>query len=76
MVYTDAYGGTVLTAYIQEGDETVTYALYLLRIFIICLFQMLERACRIHIIARIDAYLLHISGGYICYGGVEMYISH
>ena len=70
LAYAD--GGIMLTADVHERDETVAYAFNLLGILLVGVLQMLERACRIHIVARVDAYLLHVTGGHIGHGGVEV----
>ena len=66
----------MITANIEERDESVTDALYLLFIFSISVFQMLERSCGIHIVTRVDAYLFHILCGHIGNCGIEVDISH
>ena len=76
MVNAYAYGGAVLTANIQERDKAFAYALNLLCVFLIGVFQLFERTCRIHVVARVDAHLLHITGGHIGHGGVEVDIGH
>ena len=76
VIHTDADGGMVLFADIQERNKLAFYLLQFGGIFLVGVFQMLEHTTRIHIIARIDAHLLTIKSGHIGRMGCEMHISH
>ena len=76
MVHADADGCVVLFADIEEGDEAVAYLLQLLCVLLVCIFQMLESAGGIHVVARIDAYLLHVLCRYVSHLRVEMNVGH
>ena len=60
----------------EEGDEAVAYLLQLPGILLVGVFQVLEGAGGIHIVARVDAHLLHILGGHVGHAGVEVYVGH
>ena len=72
MIYTDADSCMILLADIQERNEPVMYLLQLLCILFVCIFQMLEGACGIYIVSRIDTHFLDILCCYICYLWVEV----
>ena len=76
MIYAYAYGGTVFTANIQERDETITNALYLLCVLLISLLQLFECTCRVNLVPRVDAHLLHVPCGHIGHGWIEVDIGH
>ena len=72
MIYTDTDGCMILLADIQERNESVMYFLQLLCILFVCIFQMLEGACGIHVVARVDADLFRILRGNVCYFTVPL----
>ena len=63
MIHTDTDGGVVGFTDVQEGNEAVAYLPDLLRVLLIGIFQMLEGACGIHVVARVDADLVRPGGG-------------
>jgi len=76
MIHTDTDGGVIGFTDVQEGNEAVAYLPDLLRVLLIGIFQMLEGACGIHVVARVDADLFRILRGNVCYFRVEMYVCH
>ena len=76
VVDTDADGGVVLLADVEEGHELGFYLLQLGSILGIGVFEVLEGAPGIDIVARIDAYLLAILGCDIGDMGGEMDIGN
>ena len=61
---------------LYKGDELLLNLLQFVGIFLVGVFQMLEGAAWVYIVARIDAHLLTIEGSDIgCMGG-EMDIGH
>ena len=76
MVYSDTYSCLVFLADVEERDQTRAYLFNLLGVFLVCIFQFLEGTGSVYIVARIDAYLFYILGGYIRYVGVEVYIGN
>ena len=75
MVYADAYGGVVLLADIDERNKPVFNLLQFPGIFLVRVLQLLERPCRIHIVAWIDADLLCIEGSHVSYVRIEVDVS-
>ena len=76
MVYANAYSGMVFLADIDERHQFVLDLLQFCSIFLIRVFQMLERTSRVDIVARIDAHLLTVEGSHISGMSREMHVSH
>ena len=57
MVHADTDGGVMCLANLDEGDEFLLNLLQFLGIFLIGVFQMLEGASWVDIVARIDTHL-------------------
>ena len=76
VVHTDAYGRVVLLADVEEGHEPGAYLLYLLRILLVGVCQLLEGACRVYIVTGVDAYLLGVEGSHVGHAGVEVHVGH
>ena len=76
MVHTDAHSRMMFLADIEERHELAFDLLQLSRILFISIFQMLERAPRVDIVARIDAHLLAITGSDISRMGREVDVGH
>ena len=76
MVDTDAHSGMVLLTDIKERHQFGFNLLQFLGIFGIGIFQVLERATWVDIVAGIDAHLLTILGSDIGGMGGEMDIGH
>ena len=66
----------IFFADIEEGNEAVAYLLQFGGILLVGVFQLLERASRVYVVARIDAYFLRISGCHVGYLRAEVYIGH
>ena len=72
VIHADADSRSVLPADSQKAAETLIQSLQLLPVLLIRIFQMLELTGRIHIVARIDAHLLHDGGSHIRHIGIEV----
>ena len=76
MVHADTYCRMVLLADVQERNEFCLDLLQLSCIFLVGIFQMLERTTRIDIVAWINAYFLTVERCYISGMGRKMDICH
>ena len=76
MVYSDADSGVVFFADIQEGNQPGTDFLDLMRIFLIGIFQFLEGACGICVLARIVAYSFGLQCSFFCFLRIEVHIGY
>ena len=76
MVHSDAHGRVVLLTDIEEGHELRLDLLEFGGIFLIGIFEVLERTSGVDIVARIDAYLLAVEGCDIGCMGREVDIGH
>ena len=76
MVYADAYGRAVLLADVNKGDQTLVQTLQLCGILLVGIFQVLEGAGGVDVVAGIDAHLLTVAGGHVSHVGVEMNVGH
>ena len=76
MVHADAYSRLVLAAYLQEGQQALFDALQLSLVLLVGVFQLLERAGRIDVVAGIDAHLLAVLCGHVGHTGVEVNVGH
>ena len=61
---------------VEERNQTGTDLFDFLCVFLVGVFQFLEGAGCIHIVAWIDAYLFHVLGCYIGHIRVEMHIGY
>src|SRR5574344_1672564 len=64
----------ILFADVQKRNQLRFNLLQFSSIFFIGIFQFLECARRVYIVARVDTYLLRIQGGHFGHMGIEMYI--
>ena len=76
VVHTDAQGGMVCLADVEQGDEACAYLLQFACILLVGIFQVLEGACGIDVVARVDAHLLGIERSYFRHLGVEVDVCH
>ena len=76
MIHTDAHSGMVFLTYINKWYELSLNLLKFLLILLVCIFQVLEGASRIHIVTRIDAYLLAILSRDISGVSRKMHVSN
>ena len=66
----------VLTTDIEKGNQSLFYLMQFVLIFLIGIFQLFESACRIYVVAWIDAHLLGIECSHFCHLGIEVHICH
>ena len=76
VVHTDAQGGAVLTTDGEQLLEALFKALQFGGIFLGRVFQCLELAGWVHIVAWIDAHLLDNCCRYVGHGGIEVDVGH
>ena len=76
VVHADADGRVVLLTYIKEGHQLGAYLLNLLSILLISVGELLEGACRVHIVTRIDAHLLGIKSRHVSYASIKVHVGH
>ena len=76
MVHTDTHSRVVLLTDIDEGHELLLNLFELGSILFVGIFQMLEGAAWIHIVARVDTYLLAVLCCYISGMSSKVYVSH
>ena len=76
VVHAYAHGRVVFAADVEEGHEALLQLFQLLGILGIGIFDMLERACRVHIVARVHAHLLCIESSDVSHARVEMDVGH
>ena len=76
MVDTDADCCMMLLADVEEWHETLANLLYLLCVFLVGVFEFLECASRIDIVAWVDAHLLDNACCHISHIGIEMDVGH
>ena len=74
VVHADAHRRVVLLADVQKRDKPRLNLLDFVGILLIGVFQLLERARRIHIVAWIDAHLLSIKSRHISHVRIEMHV--
>ena len=72
MVHTDADGSAVFATDIKETAEAFVQTGKFLTVLLVGIFQSLELAGRVHIVAGIDAYLLHDCSGNVGHIRVEV----
>ena len=72
MVHSETNSRVVGLADLEERNETATYLLYLLRIFLVSVFQLDKSTTRIDIIAGVDADLLDNLRCHISHSSIEM----
>ena len=69
VVHTQAHSRVVVAAHLDKGQQRLTHALELGVILFLGKFKLLECACRIHKVSRVDAYTLtHLGGSKRCLG--------
>ena len=76
MIYAYAKRSSVFATNVQEAREALFQALEFGSIFLVRIFQRLERTSGVHIITWVDAHLLNHRSCHICHIGVEMHVSH
>ena len=76
MVHTNAHSCSVLAADIQERNEAVLNLLEFSCILLVSILQLLELTGGIHIVTRIDAHLLTITGSDIGHSRIEMHVGY
>ena len=76
MVYAYAKRRSVFATNIKQTREALFEALEFGCIFLVRIFQRLERTSGIYVITRVDAHLLYHRCGNICHIGVEVYVCH
>ena len=76
VVHSDAHGRAVGATNVEQLHKALFQARQFGGIFLVGVFQLLEGARRIHIVAGIDAHFLHNARGHIGHLGVEMHIGH
>ena len=62
MVYANTDGGSVCFTDVEEWYETVAYLLQLCGIFLVGIFQQVERLHFVHIVSGVDAHFFHFFG--------------
>ncbi len=76
MVHSDAQGGVVLSANLQQGQQGVLYLLQFSGILLVGILKFSESAGRVDVVAGVDAHLLGIACGHLGHMGIEMYVGH
>ena len=76
MVHADAQRGVVLAADVEEADKAFFQPCQFGGVFLVGIFQLLELAGGVDVVARVDAHLLHDGGGHVGHVGVEVDIGH
>ena len=74
MVHADAYRRVVAAADVEQGYEALFYALQFGGILCVGVFELSEGACRIDIVAGVDAHLLAVQRRHVGHLGVEVYV--
>ena len=72
VVHAQAHCRVALAAHLDKGQQRLTHALELGVILFLGVLQLLECACRIYKVPRVDAHTLTHLGGSKCRLGVEM----
>ena len=72
VVHTDAYGGVVLLANVEEWHKALVDFLQFLRILLIGIFVLDELPCRVYVVARIYANLFGDARRHVGHVGVEV----
>ena len=76
VVHADTDGRSVLAADVKKLAETRLEAVEFGIVFFVGIFQVLEGACGVHIVARIDTHFLHDGGGHVGHTRVEVDVGH
>ena len=76
VVHADAHGGVVLLAGVDEGHQLGLDLPQLGGILIVGVFQMLERAPWVDVVAGIDTHLLAVEGSHVGGMGGEVDVGH
>ena len=76
MVDANAHGSMVFFADVDERHQAVFYLFQLQSIFLVGIFQFLELACRVDIVAWVYSHLLAIFCCHVSHIGIEVDISH
>ena len=76
VVHADAQRGVVLAADVEEADKPLFQPCQFGGVFLVGVFQLLELAGGVDVVARVDAHLLHNGGGHVGHVGVEVDIGH
>ena len=72
VVHADADGGSVCFADVKKWNETVAYLLQFCGIFLIGIFQQVERLHFVDIVSGVDTHFLHLFGSGVGRTWVEM----
>ena len=76
VIHTDAHCRAVGAANVEELHKAIFQARQFGGILLVGVLQFLERASRIHIIARIDAHFFHNRGRCVGHSGIKVHIGH
>ena len=76
MVDTYSQRGVVLAADVEQRHEALFYLQQLVGILLVGVLYVLERACRVYVVARVDAHLLGVECCHVCDARVEVYVCH
>ena len=76
VVDADADGGGVGGAELEEGAQGIVDALQLAGVFFVGVFELFEGAAGVDEVAGVDAYFLHLRGGFESGARVEVDVGH
>ena len=76
MIYAYAKRRSVFATNVKQTREALLEALEFGSIFLVRIFQRLERTSGVHIITWVDAHLLNHRSCHICHIRVKMHVSH